>query len=141
MRNDGEPRFGDDAADWLSRGHQVIVGQVGIVGSGGVAPVSEELARQRQVLAGHDGVAGHSVAEVVEPCPADASVGADGKPAVSKPARADRVGGEYGKMSSSALRLPGNASRSADGGAQRHGARTALGVGEVDGVRADVAPS
>ena len=58
-------RFGDDVADALRRGHQVIVGKVSIAGGGGVAAVSEELVHQGQVLAGHDGVAGHDVAEVV----------------------------------------------------------------------------
>ena len=70
--------LGDEAADPLDGRDQVIVGEVGIAGGGGVAAVSEQAADQRQVLAGHDRVTGHGVAQIVKPHPADAGLGADG---------------------------------------------------------------
>ena len=44
-------------------------------------PVSEQLADLGQVLAGHHGLAGHGVAQVVQPQPAELRIGADRAPA------------------------------------------------------------
>ena len=83
--------FGDEAADALGCSHQVIVGHVSIASGGSVAAVSEQLPHQAQVLAGHDGMAGHDVSKVVKPRPGDA--GADRMPSVKKPALARPVRG------------------------------------------------
>lgn len=48
-------RFGDDAPDFRRGLDEVPIGKVGVTRRGAVTPVSEQLADQGQVLAGHDG--------------------------------------------------------------------------------------
>ena len=50
---------------------EVAVGEVGVARRRAVAPVAEEPADLGQVLAGHDGLAGHGVAQVVQAQPAE----------------------------------------------------------------------
>ena len=67
-------RLRNDASGFLRCLDEVLVGEVGVAGGGSMPPVSEQLSDQGKVLAGHDGMAGHSVAEVVNPKRAEAGI-------------------------------------------------------------------
>ncbi len=57
------------------------IGEVGVACRRTMAPVAEQLSHKRQVFAGHDGVAGCRVAQVVQAEPAEAGILAGRAPA------------------------------------------------------------
>ena len=58
---------------------------MGVTGGGAVPPMAEQLADQGQVLAGHDGMAGIGVTEIVQSQPAETRTLAHGAPACREP--------------------------------------------------------
>ena len=81
------------------------------------------------------------MAEVVKPRPADAGVGADRMPAVQKPALKCPGQGIVRAEELIGVAVGGQRTEHCTAGrAQQHDVRAGLAVGEVDGVRADVAP-
>ncbi len=75
----------DDRANLFSRGDKVGVRKMGIPRHRLVPAVSEQLADQRQVLAGHDGLAGGDVPQIVQPQPLQP--GAHPSPCAGRPGR------------------------------------------------------
>ena len=60
---------------------QMIGGEVRVSGGGSMPPVAEQLSDQGQVFAEHDGMAGHGMAEIVNPKRAEAGILAYSAPA------------------------------------------------------------
>ena len=104
----GLPIFGGRVR--IRRFDEVSVGEVGVTGGGAVPPVAEQAAEQRQVLAGHDGMAGIGVTEVVQSQPAETRTLAYGAPACREP-EPPRPWAYRGNRKAPARRSPGSASQ------------------------------
>ena len=125
----------------LGRRDKVTVSQVSVACGGLVPPVPKQFADQGQVFAGHDGVTGGGVPQVMQPQPAELRIRADRTPA----------GGQYRETPAFGmareqvrLRVAGIGQRldmRSRGFAERHRVRAGLGVGQLDRVLADVAPA
>ena len=74
----------NDAPNPLRRLDKVRVGKVGVARRGPVPLVPEQLADQGQILAGHDGLAGGGVPQIMQPQPAEFRIGANCPPAGCK---------------------------------------------------------
>ena len=112
-----------------------------ITGGGAVPPVSEQSADQGQVLAGHDGMAGIGVTEVVQSQPAQTRTLAYGAPACCEP-ELPRPWAYRGNRKASARRSPGSASSNALAPSPRGTVRgPVIAVGKANRFRFDVAPS
>lgn len=85
-------RFGKNSSNLFRRINKMPVGEVGINRRCAVPLVSEQPADNRQVLAGHDSMAGHAVAKVMEPQPAERRILAERPPASSKTVLAPAFG-------------------------------------------------
>ncbi len=106
-----------------------------------VPPVPEQLADQRQVFARHDGLAGGGVPKVVQAQSAELCIGADGAPASDEAVLPPALG-VAGKQERIGVACTGKrVDMRPRGFTERHSARAGLGVRQIDGVAADVAPA
>ena len=131
----------DDASDALSCLHEVPVAQVRVARRGPVSAMPEESADERQTFARHNGLTGGGMSQVMQPEPAEHCIGTNRPPAGCKAVGAPAFGVERGHERIG-VRAPGSAAvcaRAASPSGTVCG--TGLGVGQIDGVAADVAPA
>lgn len=84
--------FSNDVSDLLRCLEEVIICEMRISRRSPVPPVSQEFPDQRQILAGHDGMASHGMPEVVESQLAEPGIFAHRPPTSSKAVLALSIG-------------------------------------------------
>ena len=132
---------GDDGSDLPRRFGKVYIGKVGVARRGPVPPMTEQLADQGQVLAGHDGLTGRGVPQVMQPKPAELRVRADRAPARCEAKRAPAFGVTRAHERIGIARTGERGDVRPRGLAERHRAGTGLGVLKNQRVSADVPPA
>ena len=131
----------NDAPNPLRRLDKVRVGKVGVARGGPVPPMPKQLPDQRQVLARHDGLAGRRVPEVMQAEPAEPGIGADRPPVIRQNPDTPAPGMPREQECIRTARAGQRVDERPRGLTERHRARAALRVFEIDGVLADVAPA